>query len=80
MADLSYRIEGLSCRDCAQRVRSAVARLDGVREVTVDHASGLMLLTPVQTSPAEDVVAEAVRSAGYRLITSDSSADQRDRR
>ena len=36
----TYTVEGLTCPDCAARVRAAVNRVAGVNDSQVDHAAG----------------------------------------
>ncbi len=64
----TYRIEGLTCIDCAGRIAAAVERLDGVREAEANAATGM--LTFRVTSPEFNIapVAEIVAETGHRLV------------
>ena len=64
----TYRVEGLSCIDCAGQIRSAVSRMNGVEQVEVDVATGDLKLWTV--APDFDItpVAEVVKATGHTLI------------
>ena len=66
---LTYRIEGLSCIDCAGRIEAAVGRVDGVRAAEVNPSTGMLSFTV--GVPGFDVtpVAKIVQDTGYKLVT-----------
>ncbi|HEX6989121.1 MAG TPA: cation-translocating P-type ATPase [Bacillota bacterium] len=59
-----YRVTGLSCAGCAETVRRAVSAVDGVEEVDVSFATGVMRVA--HRRPVHPAVTEAVRRAGYQ--------------
>ncbi|MFO7245549.1 MAG: cation-translocating P-type ATPase [Bacillota bacterium] len=59
-----YRVAGLTCADCAETVRRAVSAVEGVDEVEVSFATGLMRVA--HHRPVDAEVVAAVRRAGYR--------------
>ncbi len=63
----TYKIEGLSCIDCAGRIEAAVQRLDGVHGAEVNHATGM--LTFDVSAPEFDVapIAKIVEDTGHKL-------------
>jgi len=42
MPTKTFAVEGLTCLDCAARVRAAVSRVEGVDDCQVDHAAGTL--------------------------------------
>jgi len=68
MQTKTYAVIGLSCIDCADRVRAAVNRVDGVRDSHVDHAAGTLTVSTAAPGLTEQI-ARAVNSAGYRIVT-----------
>ena len=66
----TYRVEGLSCIDCAGRIRAAVEQLDGVEDCHVDVGAGT--LSFLVTAPDFDLspVAKIVDDSGHNLVTS----------
>ncbi len=77
METKTYKIEGLSCIDCAGRIQATVGQLDGVSECEVDHATGK--LTFNISAPNFDLapVQKAVEDTGHTLITEDRDAKTR---
>ena len=62
----TFRIEGMSCGHCVRAVTSEISEVDGVRDVSVDLASGLATVTAARPVDRADV-ASAVEEAGCRL-------------
>ncbi|MCU1684742.1 MAG: hypothetical protein JWQ81_5481 [Amycolatopsis sp.] len=66
MTQTSYTVTGMSCGHCAQSVTEELTGLAGVSEVTVEVATGEVLVTS-ESPLAEDEVRAAVEEAGYQL-------------
>ncbi|MEV4319695.1 heavy metal-associated domain-containing protein [Actinocrispum sp. NPDC049592] len=62
----TYTVTGMTCGHCAGSVSDEIQRLDGVREVRVDLATGQVTVTSDRDLP-EHEVREAVSEAGYQL-------------
>ena len=69
MPTKTYKVEGLSCIDCAGQIQAAVSRLDEVAACRVDYATGR--LTVQVNVPDFDVapVARIVAESGHTLRT-----------
>jgi Cd2+/Zn2+-exporting ATPase len=70
---LSFAVTGMDCADCARRLESRVAAVDGVREARVDF--GLARLTA--TLDGEAAIARIHRAAGELGYSLASSADDK---
>lgn len=57
-------VTGMSCAGCEQAVESALATVEGVTRVEVDH-EGDSAEVVVDEDTADDDLAAAVRDAGY---------------
>lgn len=66
MTTATYSVAGMTCGHCVSAVTEELARLDGVRDVRVDLASGRVDVDSEQPL-ADDAVRAAVDEAGYRL-------------
>ena len=66
MAHKTYTIVGMTCEHCARAVTQEVSAVDGVTDVQVDLATGLVNVTAIQAVPVAAVQA-AVEEAGYTL-------------
>lgn len=67
MAKVQMKIGGMSCSFCAETLRKAVGRLDGVEKVSVSlaHEEALVQFDPGQVS--ETHIKDAIRSVGYTV-------------
>ena len=62
----TYSVTGMTCHHCVRAVTEEVSRINGVSEVAVDLASGVVTVTssqPIDQAAVED----AVNEAGYQL-------------
>jgi copper chaperone len=62
-----YTVSGMTCAHCVASVREEVGELPGVTEVSVDLASGRLVVTGDGVTDA--AVATAVAEAGYVLAS-----------
>jgi Cd2+/Zn2+-exporting ATPase len=69
MPTKTYTVEGLTCLDCADRVRAAVSQVEGVSDCQVDHATGTLTVSLTTPDLAMGEIARAVKAAGYTLGT-----------
>ncbi len=69
MPTKTFTVEGLTCVDCAERVRAAVSRVEGVNDCQVDLVAGTLTVSFVTLDLATEQIARAVSSAGYTLVT-----------
>jgi Cd2+/Zn2+-exporting ATPase len=68
MPTKTYTVEGLTCVDCAARVRAAVSQVGGVSDCQVDHATGTLTVSSATPDLATEQIVRAVSSAGYTLV------------
>ena len=63
---LQLDIDGMSCGSCVAHVRSALARLPGVRVDDVQIGSAVVALAP---TVGEAAIRQAITAAGYTLTS-----------
>lgn len=68
MTEQTYTVEGMTCAHCAGAVSREVRKIDGVADVRVDVASGIVTVDAAAPLAPSDVAA-AVDEAGYTLVT-----------
>lgn len=68
-----YQVTGMSCAACSARVEKAVAKVDGVEQVSVNLLTNTM---QVEGSAAPQQIIEAVVQAGYGASQMQGSAAQ----
>ena len=69
MSTQTYTVAGLTCIDCAKRVEAAVNQVDGVEQCQVDPGSGTLTISSAVPDLPTDLIAAAVNTAGYALVT-----------
>jgi copper chaperone CopZ len=67
----TYAVTGMTCGHCAAAVTGELTQLPGVREVSVDLATGAVTVTSDAPLPLDEVVT-AVDEAGYALAGNDA--------
>ena len=64
----TYQVVGMTCGHCVAAVEREVGAIEGVTDVTVDLATGAVVVA--STSPiADDDMTAAIDEAGYELAS-----------
>lgn len=71
---LRYRVTGMDCSSCAEKIQSAVAKLPGVQEARVSIASSMMTLKVDDAAKLVPTVEATVTDLGYHLYRDEPSA------
>ena len=66
MAEVTIKIDGMSCQHCVAAVKKAVDALDGVSSSNVEVGSAIVSFDDSKTS--SDAISGAIQSAGYKII------------
>jgi Cd2+/Zn2+-exporting ATPase len=75
MPTRTYTVAGLTCMDCAERVRAVVGQVEGVNDCQVNYAAGTLAISFAGPDLATEQIASAVSATGYTLV-----ADRRPKR
>ena len=62
----THDVVGMTCDHCARSVRTEISAIDGVTDVDVDLARGVIRVTAAHPVPVT-AVRNAVEEAGYTL-------------
>jgi copper chaperone len=66
MAEVTIKIEGMSCQHCVMHVKKAVDGVDGVN--SADISIGLAKVEFDEAKTGKEAVAEAINNAGYKIV------------
>jgi copper chaperone len=66
MAEVKFKIDGMSCQHCVAAVKKAVDALDGVSSSNVEVGSAIVSFDDSKTG--SDAISGAIQSAGYKII------------
>jgi copper chaperone CopZ len=65
------QVSGMSCAGCEQRIGAVLRRVEGVREVAADHASGRVEVRIGAELTDPGVLSERIEAAGYQVVQDD---------
>jgi len=70
MIKQTFRVEDMSCANCAMRIESIEDELPGIRQISASYHKLRMTVEYDETKVTENQIVEAVREKGYtaRLI------------
>jgi copper chaperone CopZ len=63
----SFQVTGMKCGGCARKIERALAGVDGVLGVEVDHVAAQVRVATVKGVDARRVAAPAIDALGYRV-------------
>ncbi len=66
MAEVEYKVTGMSCGHCEASVRGEVSKIAGVEDVQVSAAGTLRIVSSAEL--ADEAVIAAVDEAGYSAV------------
>ena len=67
MQQVEFRVNGMSCGACEQRIVKALARVDGVMRSAADHRAGQVRVVFDATRTSRDDVQSCIERAGYTV-------------
>ncbi|MGW8437850.1 heavy-metal-associated domain-containing protein [Nocardiopsis sp. NPDC055879] len=68
METVVLQVQGMSCSGCASRIEQALERVEGVRAVAADHASGRVEIRLDPASTEHGGLVERIRTAGFEVV------------
>ena len=67
MKELKLKINGMVCRGCENRVKSALALIEGVEKVEADHNTGIV--TVISKNDIDiSKIKETIIDIGYEIV------------
>lgn len=76
LVEESFGVRGMSCASCVRRVERALEGLGGVVEVSVNLATERASVRYLRGAVSPKEISEAVRSAGYEIVFSESTEEE----
>ena len=64
---LQLTVTGMTCGGCENAVRRALARIDGVEDVTASHQAGLVGVTFDAAKVTQALLKERIEALGYAV-------------
>lgn len=70
MTKVELQVSGMTCGGCEQSVGKALQRVEGVRAVHADHATGTVVVE-AEGQVERELLERAVEDAGYDVVPAD---------
>jgi copper chaperone len=67
MAEITFKIEGMSCQHCVMNVQKALDCIESVRSSTV--LIGSVTVDVDDPAADNDIIVKAIQDAGYKVVT-----------
>lgn len=67
MKELKLKIEGMVCGGCENRVKSALALIDGVESVDANHNTGIVTITSKEDIDVS-IIKERIIDIGFEIV------------
>jgi copper chaperone CopZ len=65
----TFKVSGMKCGNCAKRIQSTLAGVDGVLGVTADHGAGeVKIATAPGTDDVRAKIAPRINELGYKVL------------
>ena len=68
MADITIKIDGMTCVHCVMRVKKAIDSVSGVKESTVEV--GLAKVSFDESMTGKEVIEKTITDSGYKVVSS----------
>lgn len=62
----TFRIEGMTCKECSAAVRQALEKIPGIENAAPDLATGVVVIVGQNLIQTEMI--EAIERAGYKIV------------
>ena len=66
MEELKFRIDGMMCNGCENRVQNAIKTIEGVENVIANHTDGTVIVT-LNKKIDRTIIKEKIEDIGYEV-------------
>ncbi|HEX2999883.1 MAG TPA: heavy-metal-associated domain-containing protein [Armatimonadota bacterium] len=67
MQQVEWTVGGIQCEGCAKSIHSALSRLEGVQEVSIDVAAKHVMVRYDAAKTSVDAIRRQIEDAGYTV-------------
>ncbi len=67
MQQIEFRVSGMSCSACEQRIEKALARVEGVLRSAADYRAAQVRVVFDPTRTSEEAVRSCIEQVGYEV-------------
>ena len=66
MANIEFKVNGMMCEGCENRVKNVIKEIEGVIDVKADHKVGIVEIN-TEKEIDESIIKEAIEDIGYEV-------------
>lgn len=70
MKELIFKVNGMVCEGCENRIKNAIGTLDGIESVAANHNTGIVKVTSNKDIEREKIE-EAITDIGFEIVKDD---------
>ena len=70
MKDIEFKVEGMLCNGCENRVKNALKNINGVKDVEANYTTGIVKVTSTD-EVSENTLKEKVEDIGFEVVKED---------
>lgn len=67
MKKVEFKVEGMACSGCENRIQNALKEIEGVEEAIASHTDKTVLIT-VKDDISEDILKDTINSLDYEVL------------
>lgn len=64
----TFKIEGMGCQHCAQKIEKALLNTNGVNEASIDFNTATLTVNYNEAQITPQAMADVVKEVGYTLV------------
>ena len=70
MKDIEFKVEGMVCNGCENRVKNALKNINGVKDVEANYTTGIVKVISTD-EVSEKTLKEKVEDIGFEVVKED---------
>ena len=70
MKDIEFKVEGMVCNGCENRVKNALKNINGVKDVEANYTTGIVKVISTD-EVSENTLKEKVEDIGFEVVKED---------
>ncbi|NLY10279.1 MAG: heavy-metal-associated domain-containing protein [Firmicutes bacterium] len=68
MEKVVLKVDGMNCQRCAENIKRAIGKLDGIEKVEVDIENKEVSISFYPSAINKDAFIKAIQDAGYEVV------------
>ena len=70
MNELNFKVKGMMCGGCENRVKNALEEIEGIKSVDADHNTGIVKITSNENI-SKETIEDTIEDIGFEVVKED---------